>query len=169
MVFYNSEFKGKFIGKAKFFERDYIISQIKERKGLTLDLYERALNGLEYLTQLRDIGLDPIFKGGSAVQLLIPENIQRLSIDIDLAIDSSEQEITSTLEVIYKKFNKKFIITNELEVKIYRKIWFYLIFLYHPYSLIIPLRLNLIFFCINQIIKSKKLPLKHSSMNRILL
>ncbi|MHA1456216.1 MAG: nucleotidyl transferase AbiEii/AbiGii toxin family protein, partial [Promethearchaeota archaeon] len=107
MAFFNSELSDKFLGDKLFFEKDFILKKIEERRGLVQDLYERALNGLEYLSQLRDMGLDPIFKGGSAVQLLIPESLQRLSIDIDLAIDSSEQELSSILEQIHNKFNKK--------------------------------------------------------------
>ncbi len=108
MVFSDPIFKEKFFGDKKYFAREFILDQIKHKGGLTQELYERALNGLEYLSQLIDMGLDPIFKGGSAVQLLIPENIQRLSIDIDLMIDSSENEITSVLELIHKKFDQKF-------------------------------------------------------------
>lgn len=107
MVFFNSSLKGKFLGDKKYFERDFILSQLNNRKGINQEIYERALNGLEYLSQMRNMGLDPIFKGGSAVQLLIPERIQRLSIDIDLVIDSSEEEITSTLNLIHNKFNQK--------------------------------------------------------------
>ena len=107
MVFFNSSLKGKFLGDKKYFERDFILSQLNNRKGINQEIYERALNGLEYLSQMRDMGLDPIFKGGSAVQLLIPESIQRLSIDIDLVIDSTEKEITSILKLIHNKFNQK--------------------------------------------------------------
>ncbi len=107
MVFFNSDFQEKFIGEKKYFDQEFILSQVKERNGIHQDLYERALNGLEYLSQLRDMGLDPIFKGGSAVQLLIPESLQRLSIDIDLAIGASEEEITSILKKIHNRFNKK--------------------------------------------------------------
>ncbi len=107
MVFYKSEFQEKFIGEKKYFDQEFILAQVEKRNGIHQDLYERALNGLEYLDQLRDRGLDPIFKGGSAVQLLIPEGLQRLSIDIDLAINASEEEITSILKQIYNRFNKK--------------------------------------------------------------
>ncbi len=107
MTFFNSDLSEKFIGKRSYFDRNFILKNLEERRGLTQDLYERALNGLEYLSQLRDMGLDPIFKGGSAVQLLIPESLQRLSIDIDLSIDKSEKEITSILQQIHNKFNKK--------------------------------------------------------------
>lgn len=65
MTFFNSDFKDKFLGKKKYFERKFILEKLEERKGLTKDLYERALNGLEYLSQLRSMGLNPIFKGGS--------------------------------------------------------------------------------------------------------
>jgi len=106
MVFYDSQFKGKFLGKEKYFKKEFILKQVDERKGITQDLYERALNGLEYLSQLRNMGFNPIFKGGSAVQLLIPEDIQRLSIDIDLSINSKEKDIILVLEQIYNRFNK---------------------------------------------------------------
>ncbi len=107
MVFFNSDLSDKFLGNKSYFDRNYILKKIEERRGLVRDLYERALNGLEYLSQLRDMGLDPIFKGGSAVQLLIPENLQRLSIDIDLAVGCSEKELTSILQQIHNKFNNK--------------------------------------------------------------
>ncbi len=107
MAFFNSDLSDKFLGDKSYLDKDFILKKIEERGGLVQDLYERALNGLEYLSQLRDMGLDPILKGGSAVQLLIPERLQRLSIDIDLAIDCSEEEITSILKQIHNKFNKK--------------------------------------------------------------
>ena len=107
MTFFNSDLSDKFLGKRSYFDRNIILKKLEERRGLIPDLYERALNGLEYLSQLRDMGLDPVFKGGSAVQLLIPESLQRLSIDIDLAIDNSEKEITSILQRIHNKFNNK--------------------------------------------------------------
>jgi len=107
MAFFNSDLSDKFLGDKSYLDKDFILKKIEERGGLVQDLYERALNGLEYLSQLRDMGLDPILKGGSAVQLLIPERLQRLSIDIDLAIDCSEEEITSILQQIHNKFNNK--------------------------------------------------------------
>jgi len=97
----------KFLGDARFFEEKFILSQLENRRGLQRDLYERSLNGLEYLAQLKNMGLDPIFKGGSAVQLLLPEEIQRLSIDLDLAVDISELEIVEFLKSIHSKFNER--------------------------------------------------------------
>jgi len=107
MVFYDPKFKGKFLGKKEYFNKEFILKQIDERRGITQDLYERALNGLEYLSQLRNMGFNPIFKGGSAVQLLIPEDVQRLSIDIDLSINSTEKDIIFVLENIYNRFDKR--------------------------------------------------------------
>jgi len=107
MVFCDPMFKDKFFGRKKYFKREFILKQVNERKGITQDLYERSLNGLEYLSQLRNMEFNPIFKGGSAVQLLIPGDIQRLSIDIDLSINSTEQEIVSVLEKIHERFDRK--------------------------------------------------------------
>lgn len=51
---------------------------------------ERALHVFEYLAQLGWTGLDSVFKGGSAVQLLLPTGLQRLSVDLDIAVSDRE-------------------------------------------------------------------------------
>jgi len=108
MSILDSSILEKFFGKPQFFKQKFIQSQLDARRGLQRELYERSLNGFEYLAQLRGEGLDPIFKGGSAVQVLLPETIQRLSIDIDLAVDETKPEILKILERINKKFDNKF-------------------------------------------------------------
>ena len=61
---------------------------------------------LNILRSFRDCGLDPVFKGGSAIQLLLPESLQRLSVDIDLAMEGTETEISSVLDAVNSKFGK---------------------------------------------------------------
>jgi hypothetical protein len=107
MIFSEPRFKGKFIGNLQYFEKEFIEHNIKQRDGLREDLYEKSLNSLEYLAQLIEAGMDPIFKGGSAVQLLTPNDLQRISIDIDLAVDTSETEIINFLNAIYNKFERQ--------------------------------------------------------------
>jgi len=92
------------LGKKDYFMVDYINLQLSRHRGIGKELYERALNSLEYLAQLRDCGFDPIFKGGTAVQLLVPDSLQRLSIDLDFAVTSDEDNIKSFLDVVNTKY-----------------------------------------------------------------
>src|SRR5271157_673090 len=92
------------LGKIEYFNEDFINEQIANHPGIGRDLYERALNCIEYLAELRSCNFDPIFKGGSAVQLLVPDSLQRLSIDIDFATSLQENEITAFLDMVNNQY-----------------------------------------------------------------
>ncbi len=94
------------LGNTQNLTREYIAQQLSRHPGIVRDLYERALNSLEYLAQLRECGFDPILKGGSAVQLLVPDSLQRLSIDLDFATTLKAPEIVSFIEHANKTFGQ---------------------------------------------------------------
>ncbi len=65
---------------------------------------EKAIFSLEYVAQLKNAGLDFIFKGGSAVQILLGDRWNRLSIDVDVCTDASKGELIEALGAIGKRF-----------------------------------------------------------------
>jgi predicted nucleotidyltransferase component of viral defense system len=67
----------------------------------------QALNSFEFLAQLRDCGLDPLFKGGSAAQLLLPVPLQRLSIDLDFATGATSDVIESVLDAANHRYGNE--------------------------------------------------------------
>jgi len=66
---------------------------------------EKAIFALEYVAQLQETGLDFIFKGGSAVQILLGDRWNRLSVDVDICTDASEEELREALEAIKRRFD----------------------------------------------------------------
>lgn len=66
---------------------------------------EKAIFSLEYVAQLQDAGLDFMFKGGSAVQILLGDRWNRLSVDVDICTDASEEELREALEAIKRRFD----------------------------------------------------------------
>jgi hypothetical protein len=54
---------------------------------------EKAIYSLEYLGQLKRVGLDFVFKGGSAVQVVLQDKWARLSVDVDICCNVSEKEL----------------------------------------------------------------------------
>ena len=67
---------------------------------------EKAIFSLEYLGQLRKEGLDFIFKGGSAIQVILRDKWTRLSVDADICSNVSEKELLEVMGNIYQKFEK---------------------------------------------------------------
>jgi hypothetical protein len=67
---------------------------------------EKAVFSLEYLGQLQKEGLDFIFKGGSAIQVILREKWTRLSIDDDICSNVSEKELIDVMSNIHQKFDK---------------------------------------------------------------
>ncbi|MDR2202982.1 MAG: nucleotidyl transferase AbiEii/AbiGii toxin family protein [Nitrososphaerota archaeon] len=65
---------------------------------------EKAIYSLEYLGQLKRAGLDFVFKGGSAVQVILQDKWARLSVDVDICCNVSEKELQDILSNIYDKF-----------------------------------------------------------------
>ncbi|NLE04787.1 MAG: nucleotidyl transferase AbiEii/AbiGii toxin family protein [Crenarchaeota archaeon] len=67
---------------------------------------ERAIFSLEYLGQLQKEGLDFVFKGGSAIQVILRDKWTRLSVDSDICSNISEKELTEIMGNIHQKFDK---------------------------------------------------------------
>jgi hypothetical protein len=67
---------------------------------------ERAIFSLEYLGQLQKEGLDFVFKGGSAIQVILRDKWTRLSVDADICSNVSEKELLEIMENIHQKFEK---------------------------------------------------------------
>ena len=89
------------IGPKAMFEKRSI--EAKARKGIDPLLLERSLHCVEYVAQMVSAGLNLVFKGGTACQLLVAEGIQRLSIDVDIAVDCSGDELRTALGSISGK------------------------------------------------------------------
>lgn len=77
-----AEFLSRMYGKGEYFSPNFIRESRIYREP---KMVEKAQMCLEYVAQLEANGGQFLFKGGSAVQLLLPEGTGRLSIDVDLA------------------------------------------------------------------------------------
>lgn len=87
---------------------------------------EKAIFCLEYVGQLKEEGLEFIFKGGSAIQTLLKDKWTRLSIDDDICTNASKNELEKILEKIHQKFNKKAFSYTQRERVVGENIPFYL-------------------------------------------
>jgi hypothetical protein len=95
----------KFLGKSTCFNPE-TIREIVDGKSLTsIANLERALCSLEYVGQLCDSGVDLVFKGGSAVQILLGDSWNRLSVDVDICTDIAVEEIERHMSGIEEKFD----------------------------------------------------------------
>jgi len=97
----------KTIGTAKTFNQGKIKSLLSKGTIASIPNIEKAIFCLEYLGQLQEEGLDLIFKGGSALQILLRDRWTRLSIDVDICTNASEKELETILEKIHNKFSKE--------------------------------------------------------------
>lgn len=97
----------EFIGDKKCFSPENLKKIVEEKKLTSIANLERALFALEYVGQLWDNGLDLVFKGGSAVQILLGDSWNRLSVDADICTELSVEEIEKNLDEIKKKFKGK--------------------------------------------------------------
>jgi hypothetical protein len=102
------KYGGKLCARSEFFMEETLRKHVEEGRASSMTNLIKALHVLEYLGQLRREGLDPLFKGGSAVQLLLPEGWQRLSIDIDLALGAPRGEIEEVLIGIHERFGGEY-------------------------------------------------------------
>ncbi|MBI4929868.1 MAG: nucleotidyl transferase AbiEii/AbiGii toxin family protein [Bacteroidetes bacterium] len=82
-------------------------------------LVEKVIRALTLLEGLKESGLDFIFKGGTALMLLLPE-IKRLSIDIDIIMDKKPENLEKLFEKLIKE--KEFTGFKEQERKTKSKI-----------------------------------------------
>jgi transposase-like protein len=116
----------KTIGTAETFDPERAQALLNKGVIRSITNLEKAIFSLEYLGQLQEQGVDLIFKGGSAVQILLKEKWNRLSVDVDICTDASEEELEGFLDKIYRKFNSEAFSYSPRERVIGSKIPFYL-------------------------------------------
>jgi len=97
----------KTVGTKETFNPERIHDLLSQAVITNITNLEKAIFCLEYVGQLQEEGLDLIFKGGSALQVLLGTKWTRLSIDIDICTDSSKEELETILGKIHSKFDKK--------------------------------------------------------------
>jgi len=97
----------KTVGTKETFNPEKINALLSQAVITNIVNLEKAIFCLEYVGQLQQEGLDLIFKGGSALQVLLCDRWTRLSIDIDICTASSKEELETILEKIHRKFDKK--------------------------------------------------------------
>ncbi|MEE8167706.1 MAG: nucleotidyl transferase AbiEii/AbiGii toxin family protein [Candidatus Hydrothermarchaeales archaeon] len=112
-------------GKLEFFLEETLRGHVEKKRASNLTNLLKAVHVLEYLGQLRREGLDPLFKGGSAVQLLLPNGWQRLSIDLDLAMEVSRDEVEEALRGIHERFGSEYYSYEPREGKLESGVPFY--------------------------------------------
>lgn len=114
------------VGTEETFDPERIHSLLSQAVMTNITNLEKAIFCLEYVGQLQEEGLDLIFKGGSALQVLLGTKWTRLSIDIDICTDSSREELENILEKIHYKFDKKAFSYAPRKREISNRIPFYL-------------------------------------------
>ncbi|WP_024772738.1 nucleotidyl transferase AbiEii/AbiGii toxin family protein [Aquimarina macrocephali] len=80
---------------------EWMSSKIREFKGDPI-IVEKVIQALTLLESLRIENLEFIFKGGTALMLMIQEP-RRFSIDIDILIENKDQDLEQILNVIIDK------------------------------------------------------------------
>lgn len=95
----------KYLGNPENYDPEHVTELINNRKISSVANLEKAIFALEYVAQLQYEGLDFVFKGGSAVQILLGDQWNRLSVDADICTDLGEQEISRVIESIKKRFD----------------------------------------------------------------
>ncbi len=95
-------------GSSEFFLEENLRGHVEKKSASNFTNLIKALHSLEYLCQLRREGLDPLLKGGTAVQLLLPEGWQRLSIDLDLSMRVRGEEVEEALRSIQRRFGGEY-------------------------------------------------------------
>ena len=86
------------LGRRASFERGNI--ETLSGGGMDPMLLERAVHCMEYVAQLGSTGLRFVLKGGTACQLLLGGDLQRLSIDVDVATDATAPLVMGALDDI---------------------------------------------------------------------
>lgn len=116
----------KTVGTAESFDPEKIHSLLSKGTINNVANLEKAIFCLEYLGQLQGEGLDFIFKGGSAVQILLGNSWTRLSVDVDICTNTSQEEFESVLRRVHEKFNKEAFLYRPRERVISSDVPFYL-------------------------------------------
>ncbi len=68
----------------------------------------KALHALEYLAQLANTDLPFVFKGGTAVQLVLPGGWRRFSVDLDIQTSRGVEDVERALNKIHRRFGKEY-------------------------------------------------------------
>lgn len=84
------------------------LKRYASRRGLNEKFSNLLSRMKDKYPELREEGLDPLFKGGSAVQLLLPDGWRRLSINLDLVIKTSKEDFEEVLNNVHEKFGKEY-------------------------------------------------------------
>lgn len=98
--------------KQKCFEKEWILGFRRQKELSRIDptLLEKMIYALHLVQNLKKQGLDFVFKGGTSLILLL-ENTNRFSIDVDIIVDkkyedkASKKEIEEVLDKIIEKSN----------------------------------------------------------------
>ncbi len=94
-----------YLGKPENYDKEKIKNLLETRKLSSIANLEKAIFALEYIAQLKEEGFDFIFKGGSAIQILLGDQWNRLSVDADICTNASKDELDSALDSIKSRFN----------------------------------------------------------------
>lgn len=94
----------RLLGSPQAFQPDKVKDLLNKGLINNISNLEKAIFSLEYVGQLHYAGLDFLFKGGSAVQIMLGELCNRLSVDVDICTDASEDELAGILEGIRLRF-----------------------------------------------------------------
>ncbi|MGV9103459.1 MAG: nucleotidyl transferase AbiEii/AbiGii toxin family protein [Candidatus Thorarchaeota archaeon] len=97
----------KTVGSSETFDAKRIHEFVSQGIVANLSNLEKAIFCLEYVGQLQKEGLDFVFKGGSAVQVVSGDRWNRISVDIDVCADIQKEELESIMRNIHEKFSKK--------------------------------------------------------------
>jgi hypothetical protein len=78
---------------------EWIESRVNEFKGSDPIIVEKVIRALVLLESLKSNGLQFIFKGGTALMLMVQEP-RRFSIDIDIIVEDKDQDIEAILNTV---------------------------------------------------------------------
>ncbi|MCF7853493.1 MAG: nucleotidyl transferase AbiEii/AbiGii toxin family protein [Candidatus Pacebacteria bacterium] len=84
---------------AKCFDKKWYEARQREYGQLSPNLLETANHAFEFLAELATRELPFVFKGGTCILLLV-DDFRRLSIDVDIALPMSRDEMLPVLESI---------------------------------------------------------------------
>ena len=93
-----------YLGKPQNYDPNAVTQLLETNKLRSIANLEKAIFTLELVAQLRESELEFVFKGGSAVQILLGDIWNRLSVDADICTTATENEINSVLKSINEKF-----------------------------------------------------------------
>ncbi|MCW4044884.1 MAG: nucleotidyl transferase AbiEii/AbiGii toxin family protein [Candidatus Bathyarchaeota archaeon] len=115
----------KTVGSAETFDPEKINALLSQGVINNVANLEKAIFSLEYLGQLQEEGLDFIFKGGSAIQVILRDKWTRLSVDADICSGVSEEELIDIFNKIHQEFQKEIFSFRPREREILGDVPFY--------------------------------------------